>query len=285
MAHPFVKWVGGKRALMSELMAHLPPQFDPQVNSYYEPFLGGGALFFALQSGQWHKTSSWLIKANLSDTNLPLIITYQVVKQQPQNLITRLKEHQANHSLEYYYQIRNHHDLHSDLEIAARFIYLNKTCYNGLYRVNNQGRFNVPIGRYKDTSAIVQTENILACSQALNVTSLDHQEFNQIKPKAGDFVYFDPPYHPLEQEASAKSFTKYAKLDFTQKDQEALRDFAIELHQNGIYVMISNSDTQFIRDLYDTEFFKIKPVFAPRFINSKANKRGKVGEILICNYL
>jgi len=288
MAHPFVKWVGGKRALMSELIAHLPPQFNSQTHCYYEPFLGGGALFFALQSGQWQDETKPLIKslirANLSDANLDLTTTYQVVKSQPNELIDKLKEHQVNHNLEYYYQIRHCHNLESSLEIAARFIYLNKTCYNGLYRVNSQGHFNVPIGKYKDTSAIVQAENILACSAALQGINLDHQGFDQIKPQSGDFVYFDPPYDPIDQGISAKSFTKYAKLDFTKKDQIALRDFAITLHENGVYVMISNSNTQFIRDLYQDKFFYINLVTAPRFINSKASQRGGVTEVLICNY-
>ncbi|MFN7716128.1 MAG: DNA adenine methylase [Pseudanabaenaceae cyanobacterium] len=280
IATPFVKWVGGKRALMPELIAHLPPKFDPQVNSYYEPFLGGGALFFALQS-----RASGLINANLSDTNLELVLTYITVRDNPQELIERLKQHQANHSKEYYYQIRSQHNLQSPLDVAARFIYLNKTCYNGLYRVNSKGAFNVPMGSYKDTSAIVQEGNIFACSRALQNVNINHYQFEKINiqktsPKSGDFIYFDPPYHPTDE----LSFTRYAKLDFTEKNQEDLRDFAAKLSKKGVYVMISNSETGFIKSLYQRKPFKISLVSAPRFVNCKANKRGNVGEVLITNY-
>ncbi len=280
IATPFVKWVGGKRALMPELIAHLPPKFDPQVNSYYEPFLGGGALFFALQS-----RANGLINANLSDTNLELVLTYKTVQKNSKELIERLKQHQANHSKEYYYQIRSQHNLQFPLDVAARFIYLNKTCYNGLYRVNSKGEFNVPMGSYKTTNAIVQTDNILACSRALQGVNIRNYQFEEIdnhqtSPKPQDFIYFDPPYHPTDE----LSFTKYAKLDFTEGDQENLRDFALKLSKKGVHIMISNSDTKFIRELYHKKPFKINSVSAPRFVNCKANKRGNVGEILITNY-
>jgi DNA adenine methylase len=267
IATPFVKWVGGKRSIIDDLKAHLPDNF----NDYYEPFIGGGALFFALHQR--------LRKAHLSDTNLDLIIAYRMVQQAPEKLLELLKEHAQKHSEEYYYKVRDRHFLQDPVEKAARLLYLNKTCYNGLWRVNSKGKFNVPIGRYKNPG-IVQEENILACCNALQAVDIQLADFDEIQPMEGDFVYFDPPYYPMDD----ASFTRYAKLDFTEQDQVRLRNFVLELSKKGVNVMLSNSDTTFIRDLYKSKPFKTATVQAPRFVNCKSNKRNPVNEVLITNY-
>ena len=266
-ATPFVKWVGGKRGIIIELVTRLPQKFG----DYYEPFVGGGALFFELNSR--------LKAAFLSDCNFDLVVTYNVIKKDPQTLIERLEKHAAKHTEEYYYKVRSQHNLKDPVAIAARFIYLNKTCFNGLYRVNKKGEFNVPIGRYTNPG-IVQRENILACSRALQKAKIEYREFDALRPKRGDFVYFDPPYHPTTD----TSFTGYTKLDFSEKDQARLRDLALQLHQQGVYVMLSNSDTAFIRDIYNNTAFHITTVQAPRNVNCKPTQRGAVNEVLITNY-
>ncbi len=264
-ATPFVKWVGGKRSIMSDLVSRLPKEF----NNYYEPFVGGGALFFEI--------SSKLKKSFLSDINLDLVLSYNVVKKDPLKLIEALKIHELKHSEEYYYKIRSRQELKDPIEIASRFLYLNKTCYNGLYRVNKKGEFNVPMGKYKNPN-ISQEKNIWACYEALKNTKIEYKEFDSIKPSLGDLVYFDPPYHPTNE----TSFTNYTKLDFTEKDQARLRDFCDFLNKNGVYFMLSNSDTNFIKDLYKN--YNIQFVSAPRFVNCKPGQRNSVNEVLITNY-
>lgn len=262
-ARPFIKWVGGKRSLIKELIPRLPTSY----NNYYEPFIGGGALFFSLEPKN----------ATISDINLDLVITYAVIKNKPQELMKLLAKHKANHSQEYYYQIRKQFNKDSDVEVAARFIYLNKTCFNGLYRVNSKGEFNVPMGAYKNP-AILDEDNILACSKALQNVTIKYQDFSSIFPEAGDFVYIDPPYHPIND----TSFTKYTKLDFTEADQIKLYNKCKELHEKGVHFMLSNSDSQFIKNLYKA--FTIEIVSAPRSINCKPNGRQGTNEVLIRNY-
>jgi DNA adenine methylase len=269
IATPFVKWVGGKRTLINMLIQKMPETFG----NYYEPFVGGGALFFELAR------RGWLSKAHLSDINRDLILTYQAIKHDPTALIEKLKEHTKNHSDEYYYKVRAQHHLDDPVDIAARFIYLNKTGYNGLYRVNSKGEFNVPAGRYKNPG-IVQEENIWACHQALQKAEIRCEQFDTIMPQRGDFIYLDPPYHPIDE----NSFTKYSHHDFTKQDQVRLRDFVIKLHNHGIKVMLSNSDTPFIKNLYSNVAFQITTVQAPRFVNCKPNQRNPVNELLITNY-
>jgi len=267
-AQPFVKWVGGKRNLMNSIKAHLPAKF----NNYYEDFVGGGAVFFALLDR--------ITQAYLSDNNLDLVITYEMIKDDPTSLIARLKELAAGHSSEQFYSVREQE--HSDpAEVAARFIYLNKTCFNGLYRVNKSGKFNVPVGDYKNPN-IVNEENLLACHKALKKAIITYHDYRAIepKPKAGDFCYFDPPYHPTADD----SFTAYTKENFTEQNQSELRDYALELHRAGVYVMLSNSKTQFIEDLYSDKPFRLHTVQAPRTVNCKPKSRGAVDEYLITNY-
>lgn len=266
-AAPFVKWVGGKRKIIEELLRRLPVSF----NRYWEPFVGGGAFFFEM-----HTT---LTSAILSDSNLELAITYSVIKTNPAGLIAKLEEHAHKHDETYYYRIRGQFNLQDPIDVAARFLYLNKTCYNGLYRVNNKGEFNVPIGSYTNPD-IVQRGNILLCNVALQKAQIEYREFDTIKPEKDDFVYFDPPYHPT----GAGSFTKYTKLDFSEKDQARLRDFALRLHKQGVRVMVSNSDTPFIRELYSGATWHLSTVQAPRSINCKPNGRGSVSELIITDY-
>jgi DNA adenine methylase len=268
VAQPFVKWVGGKRSLLSSIKPLLPARFK----NYYEGFVGGGALFFAVGTQARH--------CYLSDNNLDLIITYQVIKADPARLIDRLKLYAASHSKDEFYRVRAAECI-GPVEVAARFIYLNRTCFNGLYRVNKSGTFNVPLGDYKNPN-IVQEENILACHKLLQNTTITYHEYDRIDPmpRAGDFVYLDPPYHPTTDD----SFTAYTKENFTEQDQSNLRDFALKLHKAGAYVMLSNSKTKFIADLYSDKAFRLHTVQAPRMVNCKPNQRGVVDEFIITNY-
>ncbi len=267
-AAPFVKWVGGKRSIASELVARLPQTFD----GYWEPFVGGGALFFEIHGR--------LTSAVLSDSNLDLAMAYNAVRRDPLSLIAKLEEHARKHSPAYFYKVRSQHDLQDPIDVAARLLYLNKTCYNGLYRVNKKGEFNVPIGSYVNPE-IVQRENIMLCSAALQKAQIEYREFDTIKPASGDFVYCDPPYHPVN---STSSFTKYTKLEFGEKEQERLRDFALQLHKQGVKVMLSNSDTALIRSLYKDPIWRLATVQAPRNVNCKPEGRGAVSELIITNY-
>lgn len=268
-ACPFVKWAGGKRGIIEELVSRLPAQ----ITRYWEPFVGGGALFFELQAR--------IESAFLSDSNLDLTIAYNVVKRDPSALISKLEEHARKHNSDYYYKIRAQFNLQDPIDVAARFLYLNKACYNGLYRVNKKGEFNVPIGSNTNpTSAIVQRDNIMLANMALQKAQIQYREFDTITPVADDFVYFDPPYHP----SGHGSFTKYTKLDFSEKDQERLREFALKLHRQGVHVMISNSDTPFIRELFQANYWHIDVVQAPRMVNCKPDGRGAVNELVVTNY-
>ncbi|HEX8072720.1 MAG TPA: DNA adenine methylase [Pyrinomonadaceae bacterium] len=268
VAQPFVKWVGGKRSLMNSIRQYLPAGFD----NYYECFVGGGAVFFALVEQ--------ITKAYLSDNNLDLVITYQEIKQDPTRLIARLKELAAGHSEEQYYRVRDEEPA-DEVEVAARFVYLNKTCFNGLWRVNKSGKFNVPMGDYKNPN-IVNEENLLACHKALQKATITFHDYRKVdpRPQAGDFVYLDSPYHPTADD----SFTAYTRENFTEQNQVELRDFALELHQAGVRVMLSNSKTRFIEDLYSDRAFHLHIVQAPRTVNCKPNARGAVDEYLITNY-
>lgn len=272
VAVPFVKWVGGKRSLINVIKPLLPARF----NNYYESFAGGGALFYAILDR--------ITTAYLSDNNLDLVITYQVIKENPAPLIARLTELAAGHDEGQYYAVRNEVPT-EPVEVAARFIYLNKTCFNGLYRVNKSGKFNVPMGEYKNPG-IVQEENLMACHRALQKAEITYHDYREIdpKPKRGDFAYFDSPYHPTADD----SFTAYTKENFTEKNQRELRDYAVGLHRRGVKVMLSNSKTRFIEDLYTGDgmnrIFTLHTVQAPRSVNCKPGARGAVDEYLITSY-
>jgi len=268
-AKPFLKWAGGKRQLLHELLARLPRTF----NAFHEPFLGGGALFFRLFS------KGLLTRACISDINRPLIETYLAVRDSTEEVIACLGMHRNEEN--YYYSVRDRDpERLSSAERAARIIYLNKTCYNGLYRENSSGRFNVPWGRHKNP-LICDEATLCADAVALRSADIGCREFKTVLDRAepGDLVYFDPPYHPVSGTAY---FTAYDRSGFGESDQIALRDLLERLASRAIHVILSNSDTPFVRNLY--QGLAIHEVKAQRAINSKASRRGKVGELIICTY-
>ena len=267
--YPIVKWVGGKRQLMFELLKNMPENY----NRYFEPFIGGGALFFELQPDN----------AYMSDMNEELINLYKVVRDNVEELITDLQKHDI--SKEYFMEIRNidrteEYENWSDVQKASRFIYLNRTCFNGMYRVNSKGEFNVPFGHYKNPR-ILDENNLINCSNLLQKTEIKHADFSKIlkKVKKGDFVYFDPPYVPLSE---TSSFTSYTKDGFDTDMQFKLRDVCDELDSMGVKFLLSNSDTNSVNELYEN--YNIKKVFASRQINANADGRGKITEVLVRNY-
>lgn len=267
--YPIVKWVGGKRQLMFELLNNMPENY----NRYFEPFIGGGALFFELQPDN----------AYISDMNEELINLYQVVRNNVDELITDLQKHDC--SKDYFMEIRNidrtdEYKNWSDIQKASRFIYLNRTCFNGMYRVNSKGEFNVPFGHYKNPR-ILDENNLINCSNLLQRTEIRHADFSAIlnRVQKGDFVYFDPPYVPLSE---TSSFTSYTKDGFDIGMQFKLRDVCDELNSMGVKFLLSNSDTKLVNELY--EKYNIKKVFASRQINANADGRGKISEVLVRNY-
>ncbi len=268
---PFLKWAGGKARLADVLLARAPSAF----NTYHEPFVGGGALFFRLyREGR-------LQRAVLSDLNAELMDTYRAIRDHVDEVIAILATYP--HDEAFYYAIRERDPWQLSLpERAARMIYLNKTGYNGLYRVNRQGRFNVPFGRYRSPKYL-DRENLLAVSQALRGVKLLRASFETVLERAepGDWVYFDPPYVPLSRTAN---FTAYQAGGFGPADHRRLRDVCLELSRRGVYVMLSNSDTETVRELYGLSPFAIAEVRANRAINRNGAGRGKVTELLITNY-
>lgn len=265
---PFVKWAGGKRQLINTLFESAPSSFA----NYHEPFVGGGALYFKLWSEGMVK------KAYLNDYNPDLVGAYKVIKKNPLDLIEELKSGKYTNQPEVYYQIRES-EPEEEIEKAARFIYMNKTAFNGLYRVNSKGKFNVPFGKYSNPK-ICDEENILLVSEALRRATITLGDFSVVARKArkGDFVYFDPPYHPL----SNTSFTSYTDADFSEEDQRRLSEVFSTLDNNGVNVMLSNSYSPLIMDLYSN--YEPRKVMARRSINCKADKRGPVAEIIALNY-
>lgn len=271
LARPFLKWVGGKRRVLTHLLARAPRRWS----RYHEPFVGGGALFFSI-AAQQPRPPGWAV---LSDQNLRLIRTYRAVRDQIEPLIARLREHTDAHCRGHYYLTRARDiDQDTDVELAAWMIYLNKTGFNGLYRVNRKGGFNVPMGRYKNPN-ICDAHNLRACSAALQGVALRHEGFDAVLSRTdqGDFVYFDPPYVPVSKTAS---FTSYTSDGFTLHDQERLRDVARMLKESGVDVMLSNSDVPEVRRLY-TPGFRKHAIQVGRAINCRASRRGSVGELII----
>jgi DNA adenine methylase len=273
---PFVKWVGGKRQLLEQfrLMNLYPPEkFNPIENTYFEPFVGGGAVFFDLLPQN----------AVLSDMNKELVITYNVIKNDVESLIQSLKKHKKNDK-EYFLKVRaKNPEKISDLEVASRFIFLNRTAFNGMYRVNSKGEFNVPFGKYENPM-ICDEINLRRVSKVLQKVHIKHQDYKEVlkRAKKGDFIYFDPPYYPISKTAS---FTAYTKDAFLDKEQIELRDTFAELHKRGCSVMLSNSDAPFINKIYsEIKGVRISKVQAGRNINSKASGRGKISEVLVTNY-
>ena len=268
-ARPVLKWAGGKGKLLPELIKLLPEH----LGTYHEPFVGGGALFFELA------TQARITKAYLSDINTSLIDVYIGLQDCVDEVIAHLQQHRHEH--DYYYAVRAQRPEELSLpERAARVIYLNKTCYNGLYRENRTGQFNVPFGRYVNPT-ICDEPNLRAVSTVLRDVDIARRRFDTVLDyaKKGDFVYFDPPYVPLSPTAN---FTSYDRAGFGPDDQRHLRDVFAELGRQGVRAMLSNSDTPLVRELYTG--FRIEQVFAARAVNSKANGRGKVAEVLVLNF-
>lgn len=270
---PFVKWAGGKNGLINSLISFIPKNF----NSYFEPFVGGGALFFYLKNLNILNSK----KTYLNDKNTELINAYKQIKINPNKLLEELEILKNNHSKEYFYKIRNldrDFDFYSLSEVfrAARFIYLNKTCFNGLCRYNAKGNFNTPIGSYKNPK-IYDKDLIFSVHEILKNVSITNKDFEvvSLKAKKGDFVYFDPPYYPINKTSSFVSYTD----NFSANEQIRLYKLFKMLDCEGIKVLQSNSNTDFIKELYKD--FEIIEVISKRAINCKGDKRGKITELII----
>lgn len=272
---PFVKWAGGKTQLLNRLHAYMPKTY----NNYFEPFIGGGSFFLNISPK----------KATINDFNSELVCAYKCFQNDElfESLKSELKKHEANHSEEYYYQIRSMDKEEGFLSLpiyvrAARMIYLNKSCFNGLYRVNSKGFFNVPSGRKKKVVTFDE-ENFDSLREFFrnnDITILNCDFEDAVKnAKAGDFVYFDPPYDVIKNK---NSFTSYAKNDFGKDEQIRLARLYKKLSDKAVLVMLSNHNTAFINELYKD--FNIHVVNAKRMINSKADGRGDVEEVIITNY-
>lgn len=272
LAAPVVKWVGGKRQLLDEIAPRLPKR----ITTYCEPFLGGGAVLFSLQPRN----------AIVNDLNADLMLVYEVIRDDVELLIAALEQHE--NTAEYFYNIR---DLDRDkdayremsaIERASRIIYLNKTCYNGLFRVNASGEFNSPFGHYKNPN-IVNAPVLRAVSKYLTANNIQllHIDFEEVLQRVprGGFVYLDPPYDPVSDKAS---FTGYNRGGFGREEQERLKRCCDELAARGVRFLLSNSATSFIKELYTG--YTVEIVHAKRAINSDASKRGAVEEVLIRNY-
>ena len=273
---PVLKWVGGKRQLISEI----EPLIPRRISTYVEPFVGGGAVLFHQQPK----------KAIINDYNQELMNVYQVIKDDPDGLIDVLKRHKELHSEEYFYEIRSldrseDYEKFSNVEKAGRIIYLNKTCYNGLFRVNRAGFFNTPYGKYKNPS-IVNEVTIKAISNYFNSANVkfltgDYKEALK-RLRRGAFVYFDPPYMPI---STSSSFTGYTEHGFDYEKQVELRNECLKLHGRGVRFLQSNSYSSEILELYaDKDVFNIEIVQARRSVNSQSDKRGEIAEVLIYNY-
>ena len=270
---PFLKWVCGKRQLIPEIKKLLPKRLVSRP--YYEPFIGGGALFFDLQPKY----------AVINDYNEELINVYKVIKDNPDELIEDLKKHENTSA--YFYELRAVDRTPAfknltNVQRASRIIYLNKTCYNGLYRVNNAGEFNSPFGKYKNPN-IVNAPVIKAVSKFLNTSNIqilngDYEECLNSIP-VNSFVYLDPPYHPISE---SSNFTGYIQGGWTEEDQIRLRDVCNSLNERGIKFLLSNSSVDFIKEIYSEYYIHI--VKATRAINSDSTKRGQIDELLIRNY-
>lgn len=272
LVSPVLKWVGGKRQLLPSIMPLLPKR----ITSYCEPFVGGGAVLFELQPK----------KAIINDINSDLILVYTVIRDNAEDLIKLLETYPNEEG--FYYELRNidrnqtRYNKLSDIEKAARVIFLNKTCYNGLYRVNNAGEFNSPFGKYKNPN-IVNAPVLRAVSAYFNSSEITFSsaDFALVleQVRKGTFVYLDPPYDPISDTAS---FTGYSKGGFSREEQLRLRECCDRLNARGVRFMLSNSATDFIKELYSD--YHITIVQAKRVINSVASKRGDVDEVIITNY-
>ena len=272
-AKPFLKWAGGKRQLLAAYAPLYPARSS--IGGYHEPFLGSGAVFFQVQKLLWPR------RITLSDSNRELIGAFTAVRDQVEEVIRELEHHQRRHAKAHFYEVRDR--LARELfpaARAARLIYLNRTCFNGLYRVNSKGHFNVPMGRYQRPT-ILDAAALRAASASLGGTDLRAGHFAEVldRARARDFIYFDPPYVPVSATAD---FTAYTKGSFGERDQADLARVYRELDARGCKLMLSNSDTPVARQLYAG--YRIIELRARRAINSRADRRGPVGEIVVLNY-
>ena len=293
-ARPFLKWAGGKSQLLNQLGAYLPQQISEEPFTYIEPFVGGGAmLFYMLQ----HFCN--IRKAVINDVNEDLILTYRIIKDDVEALITNLDKYEKDYLAitdqegrsQIFYEVRERYNQHlgDSIERASQLIFLNKTCFNGLYRVNRRGQFNVPFGKYAHpticNAKLLRADSQLLQSAQVVISQGDYAQTVQ-HIDGLTFVYLDPPYRPLD---ATSSFTAYAKGDFNDDDQRALAAFCHQLSERGCFWMESNADCSaknpndtFFEDLYAD--YKIERVYASRFINANPEKRGKLTELLIKNY-
>ncbi len=274
LVQPFLKWAGGKRQLLPVIKKFIPLKYT----HYYEPFVGAGAVLFSIQPP----------KAVINDTNSELINCYRMIRDKPEELLTLCQQHKNSNSKEHYYELRAQ-DRSDDFKAlspvvkAARIIYLNKTCFNGLFRVNSSGQFNVPYGNYSNPS-ITDTSVIKAVSAYLNQADVRILE-GDFEPavataKKGDFIYFDPPYHPI---SDTSFFTGYSIDAFGEEEQIRLKKTCDELADRGCQILLSNSAAPFIKSLYNDSRYEIVEVKASRAINAVSSKRGKISELLIYN--
>jgi len=267
VARPFLKWAGGKRQILDKLLALMPEQ----MGTYYEPFVGGGAVFFALAAkGRFQR-------AVLNDANQELMDCYGAIQSCPEDVIQRLKGWEVNKETFLMVRSMMPTDLLPHVR-AARMIYLNKTCFNGLYRVNKAGKFNVPFGKWKHTPKTLDAPNLRACSKVLGSVDLHCRDFHEAVGKAGpgDVVYFDPPYVPV---SATSDFQSYTSDGFTLDDQHRLVACFRQLAERGVHVVASNSDTEATRSIY--KGFELHEIQGKRCINSKGGKRGPVSELII----
>lgn len=270
---PFLKWAGGKRQLLPQLLDALDAAGD--FGNYHEPFLGGGALFFAMA----RKGLLPDRKCFLSDINQNLVDAYAGVRDDVETVIELLEQHRVHHCERYFYEVRA--QVPDDIaQKAARIIYLNRTCFNGLYRENSKGEFNVPFGRHKNP-LICDEANLRAVSETLRLAALSARPFDQITNDIhpGDLVYFDPPYAPISR---TSDFTAYAREGFGNGEHEKLAELAVELAANEVKVILSNSHTEFTKNLYDG--FQLSMVSVHRIIGSFIERRGKITEILATSF-
>ena len=270
--HPFVKWAGGKGSLVSEITARIPR--GRAFRRYVEPFVGAGALFF------WIRRSFPDLECLIADSNEELINAYRAIRDDVDRVLTKLETHQVLHSREHYYNVRRSAPRELT-ERTARFIYLNHTCYNGLYRVNRRGAFNVPMGRY-DRPRIVDRENLLAVATSLRGVAIEAADFELVTEGSGpgDLIYLDPPYHPV---SGTSAFTSYTAGGFGADEQRRLARLFEKLSRQGAFVILSNSSSNLVRELYGSldPLPQIDEVEVARAINSKAKSRGAVAELLI----
>jgi DNA adenine methylase len=269
---PFIKWAGGKTQMLDQYAALYPQNFT----TYHEPFVGSAAVYFHLRGLRLPIRRAWL-----TDSNDELMNAFRAVRDDVDGLIAKLNRHKRLHSEEHYYAVRAADPRKlSPTSRAARFIYLNKTCYNGLYRVNRKGQFNVPMGRYKNPG-IFDADDLRWASQLLRPTKIETAHFSSVlkRAKPGDFVYFDPPYYPLSK---TSNFTSYTEFPFGDWEHGELARVFRELDRMECKVMLSNSWTPFVQDLY--RGYNIVEVKGSRHINSKPDRRGKISEMVVTNY-